>query len=200
MIENARIPQPPTDSGVEQFVVRDAAPEKERQTRGQLDVGETIGAPLSCFVGIGFYPKQEIGADENPLERGANAGVEVAIGSSALVKAQERLDILFGRRPPIRTSSQRREDLGRASLVRLDGGLRMAPEDAAAARRIPRHAAVVRPSNQQRRYGERRAGDIGIPAPNRDARRAQPLGLDSVRLDGGGDHLPQPGCERNTDL
>ena len=76
----------------------------------------------------------------------------------------------------------------------------MTDEDAAATGRILRHLAVVRPSNQQRRYEERDAWDVEVTAPNRNAIRSQPLGLDAVGLDDGGDDLPEAGFQRDTHL
>ena len=72
------------------------------------------GVPRSDVVGIGFDPKQEIRADEKPFERGANAGIEIAVGPGALIEAQQRLNVLGRRRPAIRTSRQRRQNLRRA--------------------------------------------------------------------------------------
>ena len=98
-----------------------------------------------------------------------------------VIEAEQRLNVLVGRRPAIRTSSQRRQNLRRARRLLVPAG-GMAHEDAAAAGRILRHRAVVRPANQQRRDEQRDAGDVGLTVPNRNAIRSEPLGLDRSDL------------------
>ena len=110
----SRFAQLSANRQIEQLVVRDAAPEEERQARGELDVGETIRGARRDRVRIGFDAKQEIRADEQPLERRADAAVEVAVGTAALIEAEQRLDVVVRHRPAIRTPRQRRQDLRRA--------------------------------------------------------------------------------------
>ena len=73
----------PANRQIEQLIVGNAAPEKERQTRRELDIGQTIGGARRHRVGIGFDAEQEIRADQQPLERRANAAVEAAVGTRA---------------------------------------------------------------------------------------------------------------------
>ena len=76
--------------------------------------GDAIGRARLHAGGIGFDAKQKIGADEQPLERRADAGFEVALGAPGLVEAEQRLHVVVRRRPAIRAPRQRRENLRRA--------------------------------------------------------------------------------------
>ncbi len=62
--------------GVEQLVVRDAAPEEERQPRGELEIGQPVRGTSGDARGIALGAEEEVGIDQNPLERELDAGIE----------------------------------------------------------------------------------------------------------------------------
>jgi hypothetical protein len=94
---------------IEKLVVRNAAPQKERQPRGQLQIGEPIRVG-SGTRGIELDAEQELGADEQPFDRLPYTDIEPSFGAASFVEAQERRNIRGGHRTPERAASQRRED------------------------------------------------------------------------------------------
>src|SRR5262245_56860033 len=123
-LEHRRLVQLPADGRVEQLVIGDAAPQEERQTRRQLDVRKGVRRSRRDAGRIGFDLEQKIGAHEHTLDAGANARVEVSFSASGLIEAHERLDVVAGRRPPVRATRERRENLrGAGGLFTAAGGL-----------------------------------------------------------------------------
>ena len=145
-------------------------------------------APGFTSGGIGFDAEQEIGADEQPLERRTNAGFEVAVGASGFVEARAasaRLRCVAGRRYARRARFDR---IFVAHAVSSVGDVGVADEDAAAAQRLLRRLAVVRPADEQHRKDERRA-DVAVivVSPDRNAIgsesfRFRRVGLDAVTV------------------
>ena len=81
----------PRAADVQQFVVGDAAPQKKREARGELEVADAEGEPsricrpaLSGVERVALDPEQKLRADQQPLERALDAEVEPA-GVAALL-------------------------------------------------------------------------------------------------------------------
>ena len=104
-------------SRVQQLVVRDAAPEKEGQTRRQLDVVDPERASGRDVGRFALDAEEELRADEQPLECAFDSGVEAALAASFLIERQQILDVRLGRRPPICAAGQREQNLFRAPIV-----------------------------------------------------------------------------------
>ena len=68
--------EPPALGQVQQLFVRNAAPQKKRQARREIDVAEPVHGPARRAGGIALDAEQEIEADEHALERRLNPGVE----------------------------------------------------------------------------------------------------------------------------
>src|SRR6185295_10996901 len=79
---------------VQKSVVRNTAPQGERQARRQLDIGNAIDGAGSGARGIGLDSEQEIGAYQCAFQRGANALIEVSRGACAFIEAEQRLNIV----------------------------------------------------------------------------------------------------------
>ena len=155
--------------------------------------------------GIGLDAEQEIRADEQPLERGTNAGIEAAVRTGTLIEAKQRLDVVARRRPAIRTSRQRRQNLCRASVFARLGRLvlvgtgGLAHENSPTARRIHRHMAVVQ-ARQSGATRSRALRSVHRLRGSRSTRAVPALGLDVLGLGDGGKHLPEAGLQRHPHL
>src|SRR5438093_690460 len=63
-----------------QLVVRNAAPEKERQPRRQIEIAEAIGGACRQACGLAFHAEQETRSSQNPLDPALDAGVKAVFG------------------------------------------------------------------------------------------------------------------------
>ena len=68
------------DGQVQQLVVRDTAPEEEREARCEIDVADPVHLTWPGAGRILLDAIEEVGRDEHPFQRGLNAGVEAALG------------------------------------------------------------------------------------------------------------------------
>ena len=117
-LEHRRIAEGAVDGAVEQLVVRDAAPQEERQARGQLQVADAVGRAGRGVRRIALDAEEELGADEQPLEGALDAPVEAALGAALLVERQQQVEVGPGHRSAVGAAGQGREDLARARLGR----------------------------------------------------------------------------------
>jgi len=86
LLEHLRIFQPSRRRNVQQFLVRNAAPDEERQPRCELDVADAIRRAGSDARGITLDAEQELRADEQSLDRPLDAEIEAALlGPSASI-------------------------------------------------------------------------------------------------------------------
>ena len=136
-LEHGRIVQRAANRRVAQLVVRDAAPEKERQPRGQVEIArdDTPCRPRSP-AGSRSTRKRKLGAarmrsiprwmpaSKPPIRRGPPGRNRAAVSTS-----------LLGHGPPIGARRERRQDLLRARLL-CRGIFGAADEHLAPARRI----------------------------------------------------------------
>ena len=109
-LENHRLVQLARDRHIQQLVVRDAAPQEERQARGEIQVAHAIDGTGSRAGGILFDAEEEMRAHQHGGERHLDAGVEVAIGTGLPVERERPLQIRVRDRTPIRPPHQRRKD------------------------------------------------------------------------------------------
>ena len=160
-LEDAGFAQFAADRQVEQLVVGDAAPQKERQTRREFDVGETIRRARRDAGRIGFDPEQKIGADQHA----ARARRECRRRSfhrfgAVLIEAEQRLDVLARCRPAIRAPRQRRD---RSSFAQAGSSLALAGWQTNSRRRLGESCGtrpLYGPANQQRRDRHRQRRDV----------------------------------------
>jgi len=65
---------------VSQLVVGDAAPEKERQPRRQVQIAEAIGGSGRQPFGLMFDAEEETRSGQDALDPALDAGIETAVG------------------------------------------------------------------------------------------------------------------------
>jgi len=115
--------------GEEEFVVRDAAPEEEREAGGEFEVGDAVDTALR---GIGFDAEEEFGIGEDGGDGGGDAGVEAGLGAALAVEGEEFVEIGGGGGAAVGAAEEGGEDGGGAGL--FGGGVGgLTDEEAAAA-------------------------------------------------------------------
>src|SRR5262245_37834904 len=116
--QNDRIMKRPSDGYVEEFIIGNAAPEKERQPGGQFEAAQGIGASGGNTLWIAFNTKQESRVNEDSFERELDAGIEATLAPADSEKVEQRLNVSRRDRPAIRTPRERRKNIpGAAFLV-----------------------------------------------------------------------------------
>ena len=80
---------------VEQLVVRNAAPQEERQPRRELDVAQPMDGAGRDVRRILLDAEQEVRDRQHALERALDAAVEAAAGASLVVERQQRVDVVL---------------------------------------------------------------------------------------------------------
>ena len=103
--------QLPLRGHLQQFIVRNAAPEEERDARRQFQIAQAIGGPRRNPRRIGHDTKQEVRADEQRAQRSFDADLEAAALPAFVVEPNQAVQIRRDDRPPIGAASQRRQDL-----------------------------------------------------------------------------------------
>ena len=85
---------------VEQLVVRNAAPQEERQARGEFQVADAIGGIRRDAGRILLDAEQELRTHQHRAQRHLDAGVETALRPGVFVELQRNLQIasVTGRR------------------------------------------------------------------------------------------------------
>ena len=120
------------DGEREQLVVGDAAPEEERQPRGELDVAQPVDLAGRDVVGGALEAEHELGGRENSAQRHLDAGLEAALLATDGVEIHQRRQLLAVDGVAVRARRERLDDLPRArrflALVR-----RPTDEDSSAA-------------------------------------------------------------------
>src|SRR5205823_6123176 len=104
---------------VQQLVIRDAAPEEERQPGRELDVADLERRAARESGWLAFDAEKKLRADEQPLERALDARVEARLVAALVKEGQQVAKIGVARRPSIRESRQREQDLSCASSIVL---------------------------------------------------------------------------------
>ena len=156
LVEHDRIPERLLLRDVQQLVIRDAAPQEERQTRRQLEVGDAIRRIRRDGLRLTLEAEQKLRADEDAANRQFEARLKACLSRAIAVPGQRDLKIVVGNGPSIGAPRERRDDLpGAGGLV---GGRRgLADEQPAAAGRI-----VDRRRGGRVRAGDRHAGNARL--------------------------------------
>jgi hypothetical protein len=123
LLQYLRIAEAPLCSDVEQLIVWDAAPQEERQPRGEIGVADAIGLTDSQRGRFVFRAVHESWRDENARQCLLDAGVEVGRLAAGLIEVHERRELGCAHRPSVRAARERREDRSRTSVfARVDAG------------------------------------------------------------------------------
>src|SRR5262245_43387002 len=112
-LQRSRHLQASCTGGLEQLVIGNAAPEKKRKSRSQLDVGEAMRLMRLArgARGIAFHAKQKLGARQNTLQCRLNARFKASIAAAVIVETHEALQVGIGDRLAVCPASQRRNYL-----------------------------------------------------------------------------------------
>ncbi len=200
-IEHGRVAQPPLFRQPQQFLVGNAAPQEKREPRGELDITDAIRRIGRNARWIGFDAQQELGADEQTLQRVIDAFIKATACRAGAIERHQRLHIVGGHRAPIGAARQRTQDRTstRRGIVRRRGSAR---EDPLPARRRARagriegagdlHAAQVGPGP---RLGDVHASGIGALK-----RQSRGFGHRRRLLDERHLHSMRTRLDRNADL
>ena len=175
----------------QQLVVRNAAPEKKRQARGELEIADAIGRAGREVRRLLFDAEEKLRAHQHAFDGSLNAAIESALGPARGVKREQALDVLVGGRTPVRPPHESRENPRRARDVGVRRGT--AHENPAPARRVARPFDVVRTA-------DRHAGDRGLRAPAAHPRPKRAFVARLVVLDEGDAHEPWTGFHRDAEL
>ena len=151
---------------LQQLLIRQTAPQEERQTRRQLQIAQRAN-PAGRVSG--FRSIEEMRARQDRAERIAHTAFEAGHRISRLVERHQRSEILVGHRAPEGAPCEVLDDLLRARrfVARRFGGL--ADEDLRAAGRLAHAGDRERPADLQGMRGL----DALLPALQRDG--ASPL-------------------------
>ncbi len=146
-VEHGRLTQRAVRRDTQQLVVGDAAPQEERDARGEVEVADRVRRALRDAGRIGFEPEEELRLDQQPRQRRLNARVERRPGAALLEERDEVLHFGGRGRAAIGAPGQRREN-PRGARGFVSRSRRPADEDALAAGAVGRHGAPVRPPDR----------------------------------------------------
>ena len=194
LVEHARRAELTATRQVEQLVVRDAGPEKERQARGELEIGDPVDLSVGHTGRVSFDAEQKLRAHQHAFDGALDTALEATLDTPPLVERQEPLEVLFGHRAPIGATCHRRQDLPRARLLvgRRGAGAGSAAEDVTAAWCVARAIRAIGSADDQ-------AGDGRLTAA-RPSRPDDPPGDRSTLGQKGHSHVTGTGPERHAHL
>src|SRR5207249_924831 len=119
LLKHGWLSQPALLGGGQQLVVGYAAPQKERESRRELEVADRVDGIGRQTGGILLNPHEEGRAHEEAPQAFLDARVEATCLATVFVESQQRLHIGVGHRPAIGQPGQCREDLpGARGLLR----------------------------------------------------------------------------------
>ena len=117
-LEHGRIPEPVPACGLDQLVVGDAAPEKEREARRQLEVAETVGATDRQLRRLTLDAEHELRTGQHTLQCDLDATVEVALSTTLAPEIHQPIDVGVAPLSAVRATYERRDDLPGAPFLR----------------------------------------------------------------------------------
>ena len=115
-LEHPRLPERAAGRDVEQLVVRDRAPQEERQPRGELQVADRVDAVRREIRRIALDAEQELRRDEQARQRFLNPPLEAALVVPGTVEPEQRVHVRIGDRPAIGPPGEGSQDFLRARL------------------------------------------------------------------------------------
>ncbi len=107
LFQHAGGTQLPLTGQIEQRIVRDAAPEKEREPGGQLQVSDRMRSPWRGVGRIALDAKQKLRADQKPLDGPLDPEVESAFRPAGGVEGHQALHIGGGNGPAVSAALER---------------------------------------------------------------------------------------------
>src|SRR5205823_4621916 len=131
-IECIRVPEPPFARAVEQPVIRNTAPQKEREPRSQLQIADRMNGARLRLRAIPFRAKYEVRARESSLQRKLDPAFEAAVAPAGFIELQRAVQILLACGTPVCAPQERRKNPLRTGLF-LSCVRRPANEQASAA-------------------------------------------------------------------
>ena len=146
-LQHLRLAEPLRRRQLEQLVVRDAAPEEERQARRQGEVVDAVQRVRRRAGWIALDSEQELRADEQPFDCPLNAGIE-SLRATGLVKRQQPGDVVVRRGTTVGAAGEAGEDASRARGF-IRGTRRFTREDPFATRRLARTGRRVGTADRQ---------------------------------------------------
>src|SRR5581483_4100502 len=93
--------------GIQQLIVRDAAPYKEGEPRSQFNVAYQMDAARRRPFRILFNAEEELRADKKPLERPFDPEIESTLSPAGLIKRQKHFHVFFSHGPAVGASFER---------------------------------------------------------------------------------------------
>ncbi len=100
------VPQPALLRDAQQVIVRNAAPEEERQPRGELDIADAMDRTCGDTGGIPFSAEHELRARQYGAQRRLDALLEVTFTARGSVEGKQAFDIDRRGLPAIRAARQ----------------------------------------------------------------------------------------------
>ena len=147
LFEHRGIVQLALHGQVQKLIVGDAAPQEERQARGQFQIADAIGRAGGHARRLAFEAEDKARIDQDARQRLLDAGVEVAGLPARLIEAQQRVQIRIATAAGDRRAARAwRESSWRRPLLRLPR--RVAHENAAAAGRVSGTGGIQRPGDR----------------------------------------------------
>src|SRR6186713_682621 len=114
LLEHDWLVQRTRNGGFEKLVVWNAAPQEEREPRGELEIRNAMRLSFHHPRRLALEPKHETWIDEHSREPLLDAGIESTILAACFVKAGKRLHISVGHRLMERSTRNGCENLLRA--------------------------------------------------------------------------------------
>ena len=130
----------------EQLVVRNTAPQEEGQARCKLDIADPVHGSGSGVRRINLGTEEELGRDQNLLQRQSHARLEAAILRALLIEREQLRHVVGAHGPPIGTVGEVRQDFLRAAHFVGSPG-RMTDENLVAGDCVPRSFDIERARN-----------------------------------------------------
>ncbi len=148
LLEHRGVVQAPFGGELNQLLVRDAAPQEEREPRGQLEVADAVSRPCRDLRRLDLGPVDELRIGEDALHGGLDAVIEASAFVAAGSKERHHLvDVGVGGGAAEGLARQRGND--RARALALLAALRgIALEDLVAALRARSDDAVEWPFDE----------------------------------------------------